>query len=132
MTDEAKFGSPALTFDDVLLLPARSAFMPTEAATTARLTRRISLRLPLLSSAMDTVTEASMAVAMARQGGAGVLHRNMSIEDQARQVPGLRSARRLAGRRAPRDHHQQGHQVRAGSQPPRGRADDADAAYHRA
>src|SRR5260221_9518705 len=83
MTDEAKFGSPALTFDDVLLLPARSAFMPSEAATTARLTRRISLRLPLLSSAMDTVTEASMAVAMARQGGAGGLHRNMSIEDQA-------------------------------------------------
>jgi len=86
MTDEAKFGSPALTFDDVLLLPARSAFMPSEADTTARLTRRISLRLPLLSSAMDTVTEASMAVAMARQGGAGVLHRNMSIEDQAHQV----------------------------------------------
>src|SRR5258706_9568794 len=86
MTDEAKFGSPALTFDDVLLLPARSALMPSEAATTARLTRRISLRLPLLSSAMDTVTEASMAVAMARQGGAGVLHRNMSIEDQAHQV----------------------------------------------
>src|SRR5712671_4942338 len=86
MTDEAKFGSPALTFDDVLLLPARSAFMPSEAATTARLTRRISLRLPLLSSAMDTVTEASMAVAMARQGGIGVLHRNLSVEDQARQV----------------------------------------------
>jgi len=86
MTDEAKFGSPALTFDDVLLLPARSALMPSEADTTARLTRRISLRLPLLSSAMDTVTEAVMAVAMARQGGAGVLHRNMSIEDQAHQV----------------------------------------------
>src|SRR5712692_5214411 len=86
MTDEAKFGSPALTFDDVLLLPARSALMPSEAATTARLTRRISLRLPLLSSAMDTVTEASMAVAMARQGGAGVLHRNLPAEDQAAQV----------------------------------------------
>src|SRR5262249_58203914 len=86
MTDEAKFGSPALTFDDVLLLPAHSQLMPSEADATARLTRRISLRLPLLSSAMDTVTEASMAVAMARQGGVGVLHRNMSIEDQARQV----------------------------------------------
>src|SRR5258706_13928737 len=86
MTDEAKFGSPALTFDDVLLLPARSALMPSEAATTARLTRRISLRLPLLSSAMDTVTEASMAVAMARQGGAGGLHRNMPLEDQAHHV----------------------------------------------
>src|SRR5258706_14414010 len=86
MTDEAKFGSPALTFDDVLLLPARSALMPSEAATTARLTRRISLRLPLLSSAMDTVTEASMAVAMARQGGGRGFHRHMSIEDPAHQV----------------------------------------------
>jgi len=86
MTDEAKFGSPALTFDDVLLLPAQSQLMPSEADTTSRLTRRISLRLPLLSSAMDTVTEATMAVAMARQGGVGVLHRNMSIEDQAHQV----------------------------------------------
>ena len=86
MTDEAKFGSPALTFHDVLLLPAHSQLLPSEADTSARLTRRISLRLPLLSSAMDTVTEATMAVAMARQGGVGVLHRNMSIEDQAHQV----------------------------------------------
>ena len=86
MTDDAKFGPPALTFDDVLLLPAHSQLMPSEADTTARLTRRISLRVPLLSSAMDTVTEARMAVAMARQGGVGVLHRNLSIEDQAYQV----------------------------------------------
>jgi IMP dehydrogenase len=86
MTDEAKFGPPALTFDDVLLLPSHSQLLPSEADTSARLTRRISLRLPLLSSAMDTVTEATMAVAMARQGGVGVLHRNMSIEDQAHQV----------------------------------------------
>jgi IMP dehydrogenase len=86
MTDDAKFGPPALTFDDVLLLPAHSQLLPSEADTTGRLTRRISLRVPLLSSAMDTVTEASMAVAMARQGGAGVLHRNMSIDEQAHQV----------------------------------------------
>ncbi len=86
MTDDAKFGPPALTFDDVLLLPAHSRLLPSEADTTARLTRRISLQVPLLSSAMDTVTEARMAVAMARQGGVGVLHRNMSIEDQAHQV----------------------------------------------
>ena len=85
MNDE-KFGPPALTFDDVLLLPAHSALMPSEADTTARLTPRLSLRIPLLSSAMDTVTEARMAVAMARQGGAGVLHRNMSVEEQAQQV----------------------------------------------
>jgi IMP dehydrogenase len=86
MTDDAKFGPPALTFDDVLLLPAHSQLLPSEADTTARLTRGIMLRAPLLSAAMDTVTEATMAVAMARQGGVGVLHRNMSVEDQARQV----------------------------------------------
>jgi IMP dehydrogenase len=85
MSDE-KFSPPALTFDDVLLLPAHSAVMPSEADTTARLTPRISLRIPLLSSAMDTVTESRMAIAMARQGGVGVLHRNMSVEEQAQQV----------------------------------------------
>lgn len=86
MTDDAKFGSPALTFDDVLLLPAHSALLPSEADTSARLTRRITLHMPLVSSAMDTVTEARMAVAMARIGGIGVLHRNMSVEEQAHQV----------------------------------------------
>jgi IMP dehydrogenase len=86
MSDDAKFGPPALTFDDVLLLPAHSAVLPREADTAARLTNRISLRIPLLSSAMDTVTEARMAIAMARQGGVGVLHRNMSVEEQAQQV----------------------------------------------
>jgi len=86
MTEDAKFGPPALTFDDVLLVPAHSAFMPSEADTSARLSRGITLRVPLVSSAMDTVTEARMAVAMARQGGAGVLHRNMSVEEQALQV----------------------------------------------
>src|SRR6516164_7268538 len=82
----AKFAPPALTFDDVLLLPAHSAILPAEADTTARLSRRVRLGVPLISSAMDTVTEARMAVAMARQGGAGVLHRNLSIEDQAQQA----------------------------------------------
>src|ERR1700733_747169 len=86
MTDAAKFAPPALTFDDVLLLPAHSAVMPSEADTTAALSRNITLRVPLISAAMDTVTEARMAVAMARQGGAGVLHRNLSVEDQAQQV----------------------------------------------
>ena len=86
MTDQAKFGPPALTFDDVLLLPAHSDVLPAEADTSARLSRRIALRLPLVSSAMDTVTEARMAIAIARQGGTGVLHRNLSIEDQAYQV----------------------------------------------
>jgi IMP dehydrogenase len=82
----AKFAPQALTFDDVLLLPAHSAILPAEADTAARLSRRIRLGVPLISSAMDTVTEARMAVAMARQVGAGVLHRNLSIEDQAQQA----------------------------------------------
>jgi IMP dehydrogenase len=76
----------ALTFDDVLLQPAESDVVPSEADTTTRLTRRISLAIPLVSAAMDTVTEARMAIAMARQGGIGVMHRNLSIEDQALQV----------------------------------------------
>src|SRR5579864_9069797 len=86
MTDGAKFAPPALTFDDVLLLPAHSAVMPGDADTSAALSRHITLRVPLVSAAMDTVTEARMAVAMARQGGVGVLHRNLSVEDQAEQA----------------------------------------------
>jgi IMP dehydrogenase len=86
MTDDSKFGPAALTFDDVLLLPAHSVILPGEADITSRLTRAISLRVPIISSAMDTVTEARMAVAMARQGGVGVLHRNMAVEEQAQQV----------------------------------------------
>ncbi|HMG31431.1 MAG TPA: IMP dehydrogenase [Jiangellaceae bacterium] len=80
------FATLGLTFDDVLLLPGESDVVPSEVDTTSRVTRNISVRIPLLSSAMDTVTEARMAIAMARQGGLGVLHRSMSIEDQARQV----------------------------------------------
>ncbi len=75
-----------LTFDDVLLLPAESDVMPSDADTGTRLSRRITLRIPLVSSAMDTVTEARMAIAIARQGGIGVLHRNLAIEEQAQQV----------------------------------------------
>jgi IMP dehydrogenase len=75
-----------LTYDDVLLLPAASDVIPSQADTTTAITRNISLRVPLLSSAMDTVTEARMAIAMARQGGVGVLHRNLSIDEQAAQA----------------------------------------------
>ena len=75
-----------LTFDDVLLLPDETDVVPSEVDTTSRLTREITVAVPLLSAAMDTVTEARMAIAMAREGGIGVLHRNLSIEDQAHQV----------------------------------------------
>ena len=81
-----KFAPLGLTFDDVLLVPGSSEIVPSQVNTTTRLTRNITMRIPLLSSAMDTVTEARMAIAMARQGGVGVLHRNLSIEDQAAQV----------------------------------------------
>src|SRR5471032_1915776 len=80
------FAPLGLTFDDVLLLPDETDVMPAEADTTSRLTRDITVSVPLLSAAMDTVTEARMAIAMARQGGIGVLHRNLSIDDQAHQV----------------------------------------------
>ncbi len=82
----AKFSALGLTFDDVLLLPGESDIIPSEVETTSRVSRNISLKIPLVSSAMDTVTEARMAVAMARQGGVGVLHRNLSADDQAAQV----------------------------------------------
>ena len=82
----AKFAAVGLTYDDVLLLPGDTDLVPSDIDTTSRLTREISLGVPIVSAAMDTVTEARMAIAMARQGGMGVLHRNLSIEDQARQV----------------------------------------------
>ena len=81
-----KFAALGLTYDDVLLLPGESDLAPDEIDTTSRLTREISLKVPLVSAAMDTVTESRMAIAMARQGGLGVLHRNLSIQDQAYQV----------------------------------------------
>jgi IMP dehydrogenase len=81
-----KFSALGLTFDDVLLLPGESEVVPADIDTTSRLTREIDVAIPLLSAAMDTVTESRMAIGMARQGGIGVLHRNLSIEDQARQV----------------------------------------------
>jgi IMP dehydrogenase len=80
------FGFVGLTYDDVMLLPGHTDVIPSEADTSSQLTRRIRVSAPLLSSAMDTVTESRMAIAMARQGGIGILHRNLSIEDQATHV----------------------------------------------
>ena len=76
----------ALTFDDVLLLPARSDVIPATAVTQTQLTRSISLNIPIVSAAMDTVTESHMAIALAQQGGLGIIHRNLSIEQQADEV----------------------------------------------
>ncbi|HEY9312778.1 IMP dehydrogenase [Williamsia sp.] len=84
--DPNKVAMLGLTFDDVLLLPAASDVIPSDVDTSSKLTREITLRVPLVSSAMDTVTESRMAIAMARAGGMGVLHRNLSIEAQAGQV----------------------------------------------
>ncbi len=81
-----KFAALGLTYDDVLLLPGESDLSPGDIDTTTRLTREVSIKVPLVSAAMDTVTESRMAIAMARQGGIGVLHRNLSIHDQAYQV----------------------------------------------
>jgi IMP dehydrogenase len=81
-----KFFGEGLTFDDVLLVPAYSQVLPREVDIRSRLTRDISLNIPMLSAAMDTVTEANLAIALAREGGLGILHKNMSIENQAEQV----------------------------------------------
>jgi len=83
---DEKFATVGLTYDDVLLLPDASDLVPSEADTSTWLSRNVRLRVPLVSSAMDTVTESRMAISMAREGGLGVLHRNLSIEDQAAQV----------------------------------------------
>ncbi|MFU8778824.1 MAG: IMP dehydrogenase, partial [Roseovarius sp.] len=76
----------AFTFDDVLLVPAASSVLPNTADTRTRVTQSITLNIPLLSSAMDTVTEARMAISMAQSGGMGVIHRNLTVEEQAREV----------------------------------------------
>ncbi len=83
---DGKFGKEGLTFDDVLLVPAESAVLPSDVSTVTRLTRTISLEIPIVSAAMDTVTEARLAIALAREGGIGVLHRNLSIVDQVAEV----------------------------------------------
>ncbi|MDB4896194.1 MAG: inosine-5-monophosphate dehydrogenase, partial [Firmicutes bacterium] len=81
-----KFGPEALTFDDVLLVPARSEVLPRDVEIGTQLTKALRLNIPLISSAMDTVTEARMAIAMAREGGVGIIHKSMSIEQQADEV----------------------------------------------
>ena len=83
---ESKFVKEGLTFDDVLLVPAKSEVLPKDVSLSVHLTSKIKLNIPIISAGMDTVTEASMAISMARQGGLGIIHKNMSIEEQAEQV----------------------------------------------
>src|SRR5437870_441304 len=83
---DEKFGKEGLTFDDVLLQPAESHVLPNDVSTVTRLTRGIELAIPIVSAAMDTVTEARLAIALARVGGDGIVHRNLSIEDQVADV----------------------------------------------
>ena len=86
MSFEAKFGKEGLTFDDVLLVPAKSEILPADICLKTKLTEKITLNIPMMSSAMDTVTEAEMAIAIAREGGIGIIHKNMTIEAQVDMV----------------------------------------------
>ena len=81
-----RISQEALTFDDVLLVPAKSEVLPNEAQLHTRLTRNIDLNIPLISAAMDTVTESGLAIAMAQEGGLGIVHKNLPVEEQAREV----------------------------------------------
>src|SRR5438046_23737 len=87
-----KFIGESITFDDVLLVPRKSSVLPRDVDVSTRLSRNIILNIPLVSAAMDTVTEAPFAIALAREGGIGILHKNMSIERQAAQVDAVKRA----------------------------------------
>ncbi len=82
----SKFAGEGLTYDDVLLIPAFSNVLPREVSIQTKFSKNITLNVPIVSAAMDTVTESEMAIAMAREGGIGVLHKNMSVESQAAEV----------------------------------------------
>src|SRR5213592_1155289 len=83
---DRKFGKEGLTFDDVLLVPAESRVLPNDVSTSTRLTRGITIEIPIVSAAMDTVTEARLAIALAREGGIGIVHRNLSIDAQVAEI----------------------------------------------
>ncbi|MHC4073023.1 MAG: IMP dehydrogenase, partial [Planctomycetota bacterium] len=84
--DKSKIVAEGITFDDVLLIPAQSDFVPSQADTRTRLTDNITINIPIVSAAMDTVTEAALAIALAQEGGIGIIHKNLSVETQKREV----------------------------------------------
>ena len=87
----------ALTFDDVTLAPKYSEILPSEVNTSVNLTTNLKLKIPLLSSAMDTVTESNMAIAIAKAGGLGIIHRNLDIKDQVREIRKVKNKKLLVG-----------------------------------
>ena len=92
ISHESKFLGEGLTYDDVLLVPAYSEVLPREVSIKSKFTRNITLNSPVISAAMDTVTESRMAIAMAQEGGIGILHKNMTIEAQAQKVRRVKRA----------------------------------------
>ena len=87
----------ALTFDDVTLAPNYSEILPSEVSTSVNLTAQLKIEIPLLSSAMDTLTESSMSIAMAKAGGLGIIHRNLNIEEQIKEIRKVKSKNKLVG-----------------------------------
>ena len=91
---ESKFAKESLTFDDVLLIPAQSDILPKDVDLSVQLSDKVKLNIPVISAGMDTVTESKMAIAMARQGGLGVIHKNMGVEEQADEVQKIKTLRK--------------------------------------
>jgi IMP dehydrogenase len=119
----AKIVAEGITFDDVLLIPAKSDFVPSQADTSTQLTNNIRINIPLVSAAMDTVTEASLAIALAQEGGIGIIHKNLPIETQQREVAKVKRSENgvicfryphCPGQEAGRDFDQQGLEVSQG------------------
>src|SRR5215208_5674898 len=124
----------ALTFDDVLLVPQHSHVVPTQVDVSTRLTRNIRLNVPLVSAAMDTVTESGLAIAMAQLGGIGIIHKNLSIDEQAAEVDRVKRSEHRGwqqGGPARRHPDQPRPALRDERQPPDRRGDDQGSALHR-
>ena len=96
--DENKIVSEGITFDDVLLRPAKSNLVPSQTDTSTQLTNHIRINIPILSAAMDTVTESALAIALAQEGGFGSIHKNLSVAEQTREVAKVKRSEHVAGK----------------------------------